>query len=66
MHPRSNHHKHTLIWLHGLDEAPEKYLHMFDNPMFDNFKIIAPEAPIRFVTLKNEKVTSWFDIKFRN
>jgi hypothetical protein len=38
---------------------------MFDSELFDDFKIIAPEAPNRFVTLRNQKVRSWFDIKFR-
>lgn len=62
--PKSNH-KHTIIWVHGLNETPEKYLYMFDYPLFDNCKIIAPEAPTRFVSLKSENMRSWFDIKFR-
>ena len=43
-------HEHTLIWVHGLNMNPEKDAHIFEDKIFETFKIILPKAPIRYVT----------------
>jgi hypothetical protein len=46
-------HKHTIVWLHGLSERHDKYITKIYNALgesADNFKIILPRAPDRFVT----------------
>lgn len=40
--PAKGKHKNTIIWIHGLHENAEKYLHIFNDPIFDDCKIIAP------------------------
>ena len=38
---------------------------IFENNVFQNFKIVLPRAPVRYVTMLKKENISWFDLKFR-
>jgi len=50
-------HKHSLIWLHGLNSTYEANLNALVESLGDhlpNVKVLIPSAPTRFVTLLNK------------
>ena len=62
-------HRHTLFFIHGLNEHREDHLQKVINalgPKAPFTRIVLPQAPQRFVTFMNKETTSWFDIKFRS
>lgn len=67
VHPKN--HKHTLIWIHGLNQHQEMHLPNVLNALgehADTFKILCPRAPDRYVTALDQKVSSWFNLAHRN
>jgi hypothetical protein len=65
---RAQQHRHTLLWLHGLNEHPEKYHeHLLAalGEHRDSTKVVMPRAPERYCTMLKDKASSWFDVKFR-
>lgn len=67
LHPKT--HKHTLIWIHGLNQFHEKHMDVVIQALKDHIadtKLIIPRAPTRFVTVMNSQASSWFDIKPRS
>ena len=69
LHPKT--HKHTIIWIHGLNQPNEQHLldvyhSLNENSFNQTIKIVCPKAPNRYVTTMNKECSSWFDIKFRN
>lgn len=56
------------MWLHGLGEHQDKYIKKMYNALgqhADNFKIILPRAPDRFVNFLGTTSNSWFNIIMR-
>lgn len=65
INPISNY-THCIIWLHGLDNCPEKFVDLFTNeiniPHKNNTKIILLRAPKMKMSYNGKELTSWFDI----
>lgn len=64
-------HKYTLIWLHGLNQQPSKFLKLFlESPLvdvIDDIKIVIPSAPFRPTTIYDGKrCVSWYDVLDRS
>jgi hypothetical protein len=63
------HHKHTVLWIHGLNQHRELHLNALIQALHGHIactKLILPKAPQRFVTCMNAEASSWFDIKPRS
>ena len=70
LHPDKEH-KHSLIWLHGMDDQSEGYAGLFLDPGKNGIKlpegcrVILPTATERkFTALDDKMVYSWFDMRF--
>lgn len=67
VHPKQ--HRHTLIWIHGLNYHMEKHLTAILNALGEHqqhFKILCPRAPDRYVSALNQTVSSWFNLSPRS
>lgn len=67
LHPKN--HKHTLIWIHGLNQHQEMHLPNLINALgglISTVKIVCPRAPDRFVTAMDKTASSWFNLAHRN
>ena len=56
---------HCIIFLHGFDNSPEKFISFFEEFFFkkkNNTKIILMRAPYQNMTFDKSNTTSWFDI----
>lgn len=51
----------TIIWLHGLGASPDDFV--FLASLFPSYRWILPHAPFRTVSIYQETVTAWYDIK---
>jgi hypothetical protein len=56
-------HKGTLVWLHGVGDAPEHFKAIFDLMRFRGVRLVVPPAPTLPISAFNEQVMSaWFDL----
>jgi phospholipase/carboxylesterase len=66
--PKSEEHKETIVWLHGLGDSAEGFVDVFLddklNPVRPSTKVILLTAPSNPVTINNNyAMPSWYDIK---
>ena len=68
--PSDKNHEYCLIWLHGLDYYPQRFLNFFLSEelikLTHNFKIVIPQGPIKHSTLMKKETVSWYDIYVRD
>jgi predicted esterase len=64
--PKQQPHHHTIIWIHGLAEGPQRHVEHFGGEAFRKCRIVLPSADVRPVTIMKKEVVSWYDIKFRS
>eukprot|EP00466_Bigelowiella_natans_P004325 jgi/Bigna1/86313/estExt_fgenesh1_pg.C_90258 len=58
------HHKYTLVWLHGIDEGNSKAKTMMTMISPDDVKVVIPNAPkIPLTALDEREARAWWDIE---
>ena len=70
LQPGDGDYKYCLVWLHGLDYYPQRFLNFFLTQqligLLKDFKIVIPQAPIRKCTIAQKQTCSWYDIYLRD
>lgn len=62
--PAKNHHRHSLIWLHGLGDQGSSFISLVEDFGFENTQFILPSAPVRPITLNGGMMMpGWYDIE---